>query len=127
MLIHDYNFWHQARRYSMRLILNKKESGLRLLISTIGIILLSSSCTLSDVSPGTKNIAGFLATDFAGCKQKADTLISRELKLDRSYDRSGSNSLEISFARFDAHKQRERYFHNCISERKSQRVRDIKK
>ena len=111
----------------MRFVLNKKESGLKILISTIGIILLSSSCTLSNVSPGNKNIAGFLDKDVTSCKQKANALIDRELRLDRSYDRSGRDSLEISFARFDAYKQRERYFDNCISERKSQRVRDIKK
>ena len=127
MLIHDFNFCREARRYSMRFILNKEENGLRVLISTIGIILLSSSCTLSDVSPGTKNITGFLDKDVTSCKQKANALIDRELRLDRSYDRSGSDSLEISFARFDAYKQRERYFDNCISERKSQRVRDIRK
>ena len=111
----------------MRFVLNKKESGLKILISTIGIILLSSSCTLSNVSPGNKNIAGFLDKDVTSCKQKANALIDRELRLDRSYDRSGRDSLEISFARFDAYKQRERYFDNCISERKSLRVRDIRK
>ena len=101
----------------MRSNMNKKENGLRMLTLTLGIILLSSSCTISRVSPSTKNKSGFSPKDVASCQQKANALIDRELSLDRSYDRSGSDSLEISFARFDAYKKREQYFNTCISER----------
>ena len=94
------------------------------LFLAVSLTILIISCSPSQVNQHTKNSSGFLATDVATCRQKATALIDRELKLDSSYDRSGSNSLEVSFARFDAHKQRGRYFRNCLSERDRQKVKD---
>ena len=116
MLLHDFSFRRQARRYPMRSIMNKRVNGLRMLILTLGIILSSSGCTISHVSPNIKNKSDFRPKDVASCQKKANALIDRELSLDRSYDRTGSDSLEISFARFDAYKKREQYFNTCISE-----------
>jgi len=101
------------------------ESRLTMLILTVGMILFSNSCTLSHVSSSAKNWSGVLPKDAASCHKKADALIDRELKLDPSYDRTGKDSLEVSFARFDAQKQRSRYFDNCMSERKNRKLRNI--
>ena len=108
----------------MKVIMITKEGYRRNLFLVVSLIILITSCSPSQVNQRTKNSSGFLAADVATCRQKATALIDRELKLDSSYDRSGSNSLEVSFARFDAHKQRGRYFRNCLSERDSQKVKD---
>ena len=108
----------------MKIIVLTKEGYRRKLFLAFSLIILITSCSPSQVNQRTKNSSGFLAADVATCRQKATALIDRELKLDSSYDRSGSNSLEVSFARFDAHKQRGRYFRNCLSERDGQKVKD---
>ena len=108
----------------MKVIEITKEGYRRNLFLAVSLTILITGCSPSQVNQHTKNSSGFLAADVATCRQKATALIDRELKLDSSYDRSGSNSLEVSFARFDAHKQRGRYFRNCLSERDSQNVRD---
>ena len=108
----------------MKVVMITKEAYRRKLFLAVSLIILITSCSPSQVNQRTKNSSGFLAADVATCRQKATTLIDRELKLDSSYDRSGSNSLEVSFARFDAQKQRGRYFRNCLSGRDSQKVKD---
>ena len=108
----------------MKVIVITKEGCRQKLFLAFSLIILITSCSPSQVNQRTKNSSGFLAADVATCRQKATALIDRELKLDSSYDRSGSNSLEVSFARFDAQKQRGRYFRNCLSGRDSQKVKD---
>ena len=108
----------------MKVIVITKEGYRRKLFLAFSLIILITSCSPSQVNQRTEISSEFLAADVATCRQKATALIDRELKLDSSYDRSGSNSLEVSFARFDAHKQRGRYFRNCLSERDSQKVKD---
>jgi len=108
----------------MKVIVITIEGYRRKLFLAFSLIILITSCSPSQVNQRTKISSGFLAADVVTCRQKATALIDRELKLDSSYDRSGSNSLEVSFARFDAHKQRGRYFRNCLSERDSQKVKD---
>ena len=108
----------------MKAIVITIEGYRRKLFLAFSLIILITSCSPSQVNQRTKISSGFLAADVVTCRQKATALIDRELKLDSSYDRSGSNSLEVSFARFDAHKQRGRYFRNCLSERDSQKVKD---
>ena len=108
----------------MKVIEITKKEYRRKLFLAVSLTILITGCSPSQVNQHTKNSSGFLAADVATCRQKATALIDRELKLDSSYDRSGSNSLEVSFARFDAHKQRGRYFRNCLSERDSQKVKD---
>ena len=108
----------------MKVIVITKEGYRRKLFLAFSLIILITSCSPSQVNQRSKNSSGFLAADVATCKQKATALIDRELNLDSSYDRSGSNSLEVSFARFDAYKQRGRYFKNCLSERDGQKVKE---
>ena len=108
----------------MKVVMITKEGYRRKLFLAVSLIILITSCSPSQVNQHTKYSSGFLAADVETCRQKATALIDRELKLDSPYDRSGSNSLEVSFARFDAHKQRGRYFRNCLSERDSQKVKD---
>ena len=108
----------------MKVIVITIEGYRRKLFLAFSLIILITSCSPSQVNQRTKNSSGFLAADVATCRQKAAALIDRELTLDSSYDRSGSNSLEVSFARFDAHKQRGRYFKNCLSERDGQKVKE---
>jgi len=108
----------------MKVIEITKEGCRQKLFLAVSLTILITGCSPSQVNQHTKISSGFLAADVATCRQKATALIDRELKLDSSYDRSGSNSLEVSFARFDAHKQRGHYFRNCLSERDSQNVKD---
>ena len=108
----------------MKVIVITREGYRRKLFLAFSLIILITSCSPSQVNRHTRISSGFLAADVATCRQKATALIDRELKLDSSYDRSGSNSLEVSFARFDAHKQRGSYFKNCLSERDGQKVKD---
>ena len=58
-----------------------------------------------------------VVTDVAGCRAKASDLMGRELLLDQSYERTEGDALETSFARFDARKQRQRFFENCMVQR----------
>ena len=108
----------------MKVIEITKEGCRQKLFLAVSLTILITGCSPSQVNQHTKNSSGFLAADVATCRQKATALIDRELKLDSSYDRSGSNSLEVSFALFDAHKQRGRYFKNCLSERDGQKVKE---
>ena len=108
----------------MKVIMITREGYRRKLFLAVSLIILITNCSPSQVNQRTKNSSEFLAADVATCRQKATALIDRELKLDSSYDRSGENSLEVSFARFDAQKQRGRYFRNCLSGRDSQKVKD---
>ena len=108
----------------MKVIAITKEGYRQKLFLVVSLMILITSCSPSQINQRTNNSSGFLAADVATCRQKATALIDRELKLDSSYDRSGSNSLEVSFARFDAHKQRGRYFKNCLSERDGQKVKE---
>ena len=84
------------------------------------------ACSPSQKFLPSNQSSSFLATDVESCQNKATTLIDRETRLDQSYNRIGSNSLEISFAKFDARKQRNRYFDNCMSQRVFEKVRDKK-
>ena len=111
----------------MKVIMITKEGYRQKVFIAVSLIILIASCSPSQINQHTKNSSEFLANDVATCSQKATALIDRELRLDSSYDRTGSNSLEVSFARFDAHKQRRRYFKNCLSERDGQKVKDQKK
>ena len=108
----------------MKVIVITKEGYRRKLFLVVSLMILITSCSPSQINQRTKNSSGFLAADVATCRQKATALIDRELKLDGSYDRSGGNSLEVSFARFDAQKQRGRYFRNCLSELDGQKVKE---
>ena len=57
-----------------------------------------------------------LGADVASCQAKASDLMRRELLLDQSYERTKGDALEASFARFDARKQRQRFFENCMAQ-----------
>jgi len=108
----------------MNVIMITREGYRQKLFLAVTLTILITSCSPSQVNQRAENSLGFLAADVATCRQKATALIDRELKLDGSYDRSGGNSLEVSFARFDAQKQRGRYFRNCLSERDGQKVKE---
>ena len=108
----------------MKVIMMIKEGYRQNLFLAVSLMILITSCSPSQINQRTNISSGFLAADVATCRQKATALIDRELKLDSSYDRSGGNSLEVSFARFDAHKQRGRYFKNCLTERDGQKDKE---
>ena len=108
----------------MKVIMVTIEGYRRKFFLAVSVIILITSCSPSQVSQRAKNSLGILAGDVATCSQKATALIDRELKLDSSYDRSSGNSLEASFSRFDAQKQRGRYFKNCLSERDGQKIKE---
>ena len=83
----------------------------------LGLVVAVAACSPANKYQNANRSQQFLATDVASCNTKASDLVSRELDLDRSYDKTGGESLEVSFASFDARKQRSRYFENCMSQR----------
>ena len=87
----------------------------RNLIVVIGVLVCLTACSPYQNYDGSNISADFVATDVASCRKKANVLMDRERRLDQSYDRTGSDSLEIAFAQFDLHKQRGVYFDNCLS------------
>ena len=91
-------------------------------LGTTGLVLLLS-IALAACSPAKKyqtstGIADNLGEDVASCQAKASDLMRRELLLDQSYVRSTGDALESSFARYDARKQRQRFFENCMAQRR---------
>ena len=95
-------------------------------LGTTGLILFLGTA-LAACSPAKKYQKSNLIVDTVGegvanCQAKASDLMRRELLLDQSYDRSKGDALEASFARYDARKQRQRFFENCMAQRVSKPV-----
>ena len=85
------------------------------LIVIIGLLVCLTGCFPYQNYKDSNNSADFLGTDVASCRKKAKVLMERERRLEKSYDRTGGDPLEVSFAQFDLLKQRGIYFDNCIS------------
>ena len=90
-------------------------------LATTGVILLLG-IALAACAPAKKyqtsiGVADNLGKGVASCQAKASDLMRRELLLDQSYERTKGDALEASFARFDARKQRQRFFENCMAQR----------
>ena len=90
-------------------------------LATTGLILLLGIALVA-CAPARKyqtsiGIADYLGEGVASCQAKASDLMRRELLLDQSYVRSKGDALEASFARYDARKQRQRFFENCMAQR----------
>ena len=95
-------------------------------LATTGLILLLG-IALAACSPAKKyqksnGTADNLGEGVASCQAKASDLMRRELLLDQSYVRSKGDALEASFAQYDARKQRQRFFENCMAQRASKPV-----
>ena len=110
----------------MKVFATGKKNYRQFLFLAVGLSIFTNGCTPSQITQNTTSSSSFLAKDVTSCRQKANILIDRDLRNDRSYDRSGADSLEISFAYFDAHKQRSRYFRNCISKQTSKKISNYK-
>ena len=100
-------------------------------LGTTGLILLLG-IALAACSPAKKyqtsiGIEDDLGEGVASCQAKASDLMRRELLLDQSYVRSKGDALEASFARYDARKQRQRFFENCMAQRVSKPVSETPK
>ena len=91
--------------------------GLTLLLGTA--LAACSPAKKYQMSNGTEDTFG---EGVASCQAKASDLMRRELLLDQSYVRSKGDALEASFARYDARKQRQRFFENCMAQRASKPV-----
>ena len=85
------------------------------LMVAVSLLIFLSACNPAHIYKRSDIPTDLVAKNVASCWEKASALIDREISLDQSYDRTGGHSLEVSFARFDAHKQRTRYFNRCIS------------
>ena len=88
-------------------------------LATPGLILMLG-IELAACAPAKKyqtsiGVADNLGEGVASCQAKASDLMRRELLLDQSYVRSKGDALEASFARYDARKQRQRFFENCMA------------
>ena len=102
----------------MRRIFVTKRTCLQNLIVAVGLFIFLTACYQVHTYDRSNILTDRVAKDVASCRQKASALIDREISLDQSYDRTGGHSLEVSFARFDAHKQRKYYFNSCMSKRR---------
>ena len=101
-------------------------------ICTQTALILFLSVALAACSPAkkyqkTNRTNDTVVTDVASCQTKASDLMGRELLLDQSYERTEGDALETSFARFDARKQRQRFFENCMAQRESRPVSETPK
>ena len=90
------------------------------LILFLGIAL--AACSPAKKYQKSNGTADNLGEGVASCQAKAADLMRRELLLDQSYVRSKGDALEASFARYDARKQRQRFFENCMAQRVSKPV-----
>ena len=90
------------------------------LILFLGVTL--AACAPAKKYQSTNQTTDTVGTDVASCQAKASDLMGRELLLDQSYERTEGDALETSFARFDARKQRQRFFENCMAQRGSEPV-----
>ncbi len=52
--------------------------------------------------------------DIAACKDRASTLIAREMDIDSDSSFRTRNDLQVQFAAHDARKKRYSYFSNCL-------------
>ena len=82
----------------------------------VGLLFALGSCAPAKMLQNANKSKNTLATDVAGCHSRASSLMGRELTLERSYERSEGGSLELSFANFDAQKQKRLYFENCMAQ-----------
>ena len=85
------------------------------LVLLLGIAL--AACAPAKKYQTSVGVADNLGEGVASCQAKASDLMRRELLLDKSYVRSKRDALEASFARYDARKQRQRFFENCMAQR----------
>ena len=84
-------------------------------ILTIMTIFCLTGCYMLGDDSYTRQPSDFLANDVASCKQKASTLMERDIAHDRSFSRMDGHPLEVSFAQFDVRKQYGEYFDNCMT------------
>ena len=89
------------------------------LMVAVGLIIFLTACYPAHIYERSNIPKYLVAKNAASCWQKASVLIDREISLDQSYDRTGGHSLEVSFARFDAHKQRNLFFIDSLTSRNS--------
>ena len=90
------------------------------LIFFLGVAL--AACSPAQKYKKTNRTMNTGGTDVASCQARASDLMGREVLLDQSYERSQGDALETSFARFDARKQRQRFYENCMAQRRSKPV-----
>ena len=95
------------------------------LILFLGIAL--AACSAAKKYQKSDGTVDNLGEGVASCQAKASDLMRRELLLDQSYIRSKGDALEASFARYDARKQRQRFFENCMAQRVSKPVSETPK
>ena len=108
----------------MRRIFITKRTCQQDLIVTVGLLIFLTACSPAHTYDRSNTPTDVVAKNVENCWQKAGTLIDREISLDQSYDRTGGHSLEVSFARFDAHKQRKYYFNSCMSKRRDKKTKE---
>ena len=90
------------------------------LILLMGVAL--AACSPAEKYQSTNRTTDTLGTDVPSCQAKASDLMGRELLLDQSYERTEGDALETSFVWFDARKQRQRFYENCMAQRGSKPV-----
>ena len=110
----------------MRQILFTNINCRQYLIVTVGLLIFLTACYPAHNYERSNISTDFVAKNVTTCRQKASALIDREISLDQSYDRTGGHSLEVSFAKFDAHKQRNDYFNSCMSKSRNYKIQEKK-
>ena len=99
----------------MKTFIENNQSKVVVRILTIMTIFCLTGCYMLGDDSYTRQPSDFLANDVASCKQKANTLMERDIAHDSSFSRTDGHPLEVSFARFDVRKQYGEYFDNCMT------------
>ena len=99
----------------MKTFIKNNRSGLATRVLTIMTIFCLTGCYMLGDESYNRQPSDFLANDVASCKQKANTLMERDIANDNSFSRTDDHPLEVSFARFDVRKQYGDYFDNCMT------------
>ncbi len=86
----------------------------RLMISTAVAVLLLSACTGANQFKKPRYAQDKRSLDAVACSAKAESLINRDIGGETTFAQANRDSLEVQFAAFDARKQRNRYYTDCL-------------
>ena len=99
----------------MKTFIERIRSIAAIRVLTLMTIFCLTGCYMLGDDSYPRQQTDFLANDVASCKQKASTLMERDIAHDRSFSRMDGHPLEVSFAQFDVRKQYGEYFDNCMT------------
>ena len=86
----------------------------RLIFSVAVAGLLLSACTGANQFKKSRYAQDKRSLDAVACSAKAESLINRDIGGETTFAQANRDTLEVQFAAFDARKQRNRYYTDCL-------------